>query len=176
MSGRATPGWGAALAVLAALALPAAAGAEHVLPEGNSAVDQYTESYPTAGGDRNTADRRPRTPAQVIGPREAERLESRGEAGEATAELAAATAPPQLADRARGQGGSGEARRPRPGARGGGPPAGVPDPGGSSGLGAILGQATGLSTSEGPGPLLPLAILATALWALAYLWRRRSAA
>jgi hypothetical protein len=166
MVGRTTPGWGPTLAVLAALALPSPAMAGPLVPPGNSAVNQYTETYPSGGGDRHT--RKPdgasdRSAAQVLGPRKARRLEARGEAGQAVATLVAATAP-QSAATATGGG--------QP--RGGGADAGgAAGPSGSSGLGQILGQATGLSAG-GPGPLLPLplAILATALWTLAYLWRR----
>jgi hypothetical protein len=46
-------------------------------------------------------------------------------------------------------------------------------PDGSSGLGEVIGEATGSSSSGGPGFLLPLAIVAAIAWALAYLRRRR---
>ena len=47
----------------------------------------------------------------------------------------------------------------------------IPD--GSSGLGAVLGQATGSSDSGQLGLLLPLIVLATIAWSVAYLVRRR---
>jgi hypothetical protein len=144
---------------LAALALPSSAAAEALVPPGNSAVDQYTETYPTAGGKQATG--KPTggedlTPAQILGPSKARRLEAQGEAGQAVAALAAATAPTS-SDASAGR---------APGAT----------PGGPSGLGEILGQATGLSSTEGPTALLPFAILAIALWSLAYLWRRKRTA
>jgi hypothetical protein len=180
MTPRATPGWQASLAVLTALALPSAATAESFVPPGNSAVDQYTESYPTVGGDKETP-HGGRNPAQILGPEKARRLEAQGPAGQPTAALAAATAP-RSAEASRGPvtgdgsggakgvpatgGGSG-------GAKGGGSATGSPNPSGSSGLGEVLGRATGLSSPGGPSALLPLVILATALWSLAYLWRRK---
>ncbi|HEU4736290.1 MAG TPA: hypothetical protein VFS48_04595, partial [Solirubrobacterales bacterium] len=46
-------------------------------------------------------------------------------------------------------------------------------PDGSSGFGEVLAEATGSSSGE-TGLLLPLTILATAAWALAFLWRQRN--
>lgn len=167
---------GAALGLLALLALPPVAPAQEPIPPGNSAVDQYTESYPSAGGDRITRGGE-RTPAQVLGQRKARRLQARGPAGEATAALTAATAPasigagpaPSSGGAAAGDGAGGASG---PGATGGAKSAPAPASG-SSGLGEVLGQATGLAGSDGPGALLRLAIVLIAVWALAYLWRRR---
>jgi hypothetical protein len=49
----------------------------------------------------------------------------------------------------------------------------VEEPTGSSGFGEVLGQATGSTSSGGSGLLLPLAILATAIWAVFFLLRRK---
>ena len=49
----------------------------------------------------------------------------------------------------------------------------VPIPAGSSGLGEVIGQATGSSSSGQLGLLLPLLILAVATWAVAYVLRQR---
>lgn len=46
-------------------------------------------------------------------------------------------------------------------------------PSGSSGLGEIVAEATGSSSSGRLGALLPLAILAAIAWAFAYFWRQR---
>jgi hypothetical protein len=182
-------------ATIAALAVPASAAAEYLVPPGNSAVNQYTESYPTAGGDRNSEKASGlggSPPEQTLGKRNTQRLEAQGEDGVVVAEVAAetapSTAPAETPDRAPaagdgeqpGQGAKpdrpqGDAE-PSPEAATAGGPKG-PDAGsggsGSSGLGEVLGQATGASTSGSMGLLLPLVVLATLAWALASLWRRR---
>lgn len=175
MVGRATPGWGAALGLLALLALPPVASAENPIPPGNSAVDQYTESYPSASGDMTTRGGE-HTPVQVLGQRKARRLQARGPAGEATAALTVATAPAPIGTGS-APGAAGAATEERaggvsgPGATGGAKsaPAFASD---TTGLGEVLAETTGLS-GDGPGALLPLAIVLIAAWALAYLWRRR---
>lgn len=50
-------------------------------------------------------------------------------------------------------------------------PAALPD--GSSGLGEVIAEATGSSSSGQLGTLLPLAIIATIAWSLGYFWRQR---
>lgn len=159
--------------MLALLLLPTAASAEALIPPGNSAVNQYTESYPSVGGERTTRGD-DRTPADVLGPDTARRLEAQAPAGKAIAALVAATAP-----RSSDAGGTSEASGLAE--RGAGSGSGAPNdrtgtpppPDGPSGFSEVLGQATGLSTTGAPGALLLLAILLTAAWALAYLWRRR---
>jgi hypothetical protein len=167
-------------ASIAVLALPAAAGAEYLVPPGNSAATQYTEAVPTAGGHRDAEKGNPkqnRTASQVLGGRNAKRLEAQGESGREAAEFAAETAPTDGADRSDGKGGDG------PGDGGAQADAGSDEEGstsfgsgddtdGSGGLGEVIGQATGASSGE-LGLLLPLAILATGAWALAVLLRRR---
>lgn len=75
-------------------------------------------------------------------------------------------------------GGSGPPSRPEapahpqgPTAQPADPPAALPD--GSSGLGEVLAEATGSSSSGQLGALLPLAIIATIVWSLGYFWRQR---
>ena len=84
-------------AAIVLLALPMAAGAEYYVPPGNSAATQYTEALPTAGGDRDAAKGKSkaeqRSPAKVLGSRNARRLEAQGPAGRAAAKLAAETSP-----------------------------------------------------------------------------------
>ncbi len=183
----------AAIAISAFFATPVAAATveEAVVPPSNSAATQYTETFPTSGGNKKT-DQKPshRSPAKVLGTRNTQKLEKQGPEGKAAAEAAAATAPttistPQPAHGPFTQGkgsersgnGSGGASIPPhgSGAASGGETARPPasEPTGSSGIGAAIGQATGISSADQSGPLLPLVILATVLWALAYLRRQR---
>lgn len=141
-----------------ALAKPASA------PPGNSAVNQYTESYPSANGPRLSRSTKEGaavpSPRQALGAGDARRLQERGPEGRALAELAAATAPAGAADG--GGGGNGG----KGGAVGGREE-------GSSGSGAVLGEALGTSASSKMGVALPLILLATVVWAALYAWRRR---
>ena len=193
---------GAATAV-AIFAFPSVSNAEYFIPPGNSAVNQYTESVPTAGGHRNVGENGNggSTPAKVLGKGNAKRLESQGETGRKAAEVAAETAPsPIPADSAEeeqestGTGGAGGNDGGGQGSGGGSSanhhhaatdnhPAGgqvvvenrdgSADINGSSGLGEVLGQATGSSSGE-MGLLLPLALLAALLWAALMFRRQRS--
>jgi hypothetical protein len=83
--------------VLAALAAhPAAAQDQVVAPPGNSAVDEYTEVVPGAGGDRPTSgnsNSTPASPAEALGADNANQLEQLGPDGRAAAKVAAAGAP-----------------------------------------------------------------------------------
>jgi hypothetical protein len=85
-----------AAALVAALALPATAPAEYYVPPDNSAANQYTESFPGAGGESG-GKRKHVSPGDTLGARNADRLEKHGAAGKAAAEVAAQTAPAQLA-------------------------------------------------------------------------------
>lgn len=123
-----------AAALLAALALPAAAGAEYYIPPGNSAVNQYTESIPGAGGESG-GKKKDVTPAQAIGAKNAKQLEQKGEVGEEAAEVAAETAPP--ADLYANDGGEGQS-------------GGAGGAGGGSGSGG-----GGNGGANGPGPANP---------------------
>jgi hypothetical protein len=87
---------GTAAAVAAALALPAVAPAEYYVPPANSAANQYTESFPGAGGESG-GKRKEVTPGAALGAGNAKRLEKKGKAGKEAAEVAAETAPAQLA-------------------------------------------------------------------------------
>jgi hypothetical protein len=188
---------------LASLAFCSAAPAEELIPPGNSAVNQYTESIPTPGGHRDTEDRpkkESRSPDRALGSRNAQRLEAQGPDGRAAAEAAAATAPSADVEETIGEDtpeeaavaptggggdrGTGAARKPSasPGTGGGGaakqPPAlktsvQVDEPEGSSGFGEVLGEATGSSSDGQMGWLLPLIVIGVALWALAYGMRHR---
>jgi hypothetical protein len=176
---------------------------EALIPPENSAVNQYTEAVPTARGhkDVNGDGGRPK-PAKVLGSRNARKLDDRGPVGRATAEVAAETAPvaeeqPSRATEegdsegaagaggGRGDGGGSDgggagAREPVGTQPDGGPsptPAEASDVNGSSGLGEILRQATGSTSSGEMGLLLPLLILGALAWSVAYaLGRRRHGA
>jgi hypothetical protein len=179
--------------IVAVLALPQVATAEYYVPPSNSAATQYTETFPTAGGDRdaeNGSAKRHHSPSKVLGSRNAHRLESRGPQGQAVAEIAAETAPTesivttQDETSPKDSTGQGQAKphaeptthpdssgtRQQPVEERPAPSAG---PNGSSGLGEVIAQATGASSSEGLGVLLPLVLLGTVVWSLAYLSARR---
>ncbi|HEY7455765.1 MAG TPA: hypothetical protein VH703_00690 [Solirubrobacterales bacterium] len=180
-------------ATIALLACPALAGAQYVVPSGNSAVNQYTETVPTAGGGRDSEGggkgAAKRSPAHVLGSRNAQRLDAQGAAGRATAEAAAATAPVETTVAPSTDAESGRSTAPKPGDRGkrrdgaGGSGAGgetpaaeqvaVELPAGSSGLGEVIAQATGSTSTGQTGLLLPLVLIAALAWAAGYYWRQR---
>ena len=177
----------AASAVTALLALPAAAPAEYYVPPANSAANQYTESIPGAGGESG-GPRKTATPGATLGAGNARQLEEEGKAGEEAAEVAAETSPGELAGGRSGNGwnGGGEeegssSSTKAAGGSGGGSHGGkgggagnVQQPPGSSGLGQVLGQATG--TDDGNlGLWLPLAIALTLIGSVAYGVRTRNA-
>lgn len=60
-----------------------------MVPPGNSAVNQYTETYPTAKGGAPASETGERSPAESLGARNADKLEGLGPEGRAAAELAA---------------------------------------------------------------------------------------
>jgi hypothetical protein len=188
-------------ALAAVLVLPASSLAEYYVPPSNSAANQYTETFPGAGGESG-GKRKPVSPHETLGARNANRLEQRGPAGEAAAEMAAKTAPPQLLEESGsggGPGGSGGAVGNAQNPRGGGPdgtgsgsttpdgpstpsagggtagqPAKVDQPEGSSALGQVVGQATGAGDGDF-GPWLPLAIVLMLLGSVAYAVHTRQA-
>jgi hypothetical protein len=181
----------AVVALLASLTLASAAAAEPVVPAGNSAVTQYTEQFPTAGGNTksNASIGGSGKPSKVLGKGNAQKLESKGPVGEEVATLAAETAPVSATPSAGGSGHS--AHNAHDARHAGGKPAGntgagegagsgprpagstAPDTtSGSSGLGEVIGQATGSSDGE-LGLFLPLILVGTVLWSLYYLRRER---
>lgn len=165
------------LPAIALLAIPSAVPAAYLVPPENSAATQYTEVYPTAGGNRNVQEGGKGSPKQVLGEQNARKLEARGPEGQAAAEVAAETAPvtgtvtppppPSGGDRVTpGSGGDGAGEAPT--RRQAGAASDKP-----SAIGEVLGRATGSSSSGETGLLLPLAIGAAIAWAMAYLWRQR---
>jgi hypothetical protein len=183
----------ALLGALAALALPGSALADYYVPPGNSAANQYTETLPSAGGD-SAGKGKGVTPAQALGAKNAHKLEAEGPAGKAAAELAAETAPVIIEPSAADSGGNGDGDTSGQGsgndAKGntGGGQADVTaempqtttvkaipvsSSSGSSGLGSVLGQATGVSDDGSLGLWLPLIILATIAGTVVYRMRLR---
>jgi hypothetical protein len=184
------------VALVASLLLPAVAGAETVVPPGNSAATQYTEAFPTSGGNTktNSGINGDASPAKVLGSGNAKKLESKGQVGHEVADLAAETAPVQVTSeqssankpggghhRSNGKGnhhqtggtGGGNAGTPQSGGGGAqGGDGGVSAGGGSSGFGEVLAQATGSSSGQ-LGLFLPLIIIGTVIWSLNFLWRQR---
>jgi hypothetical protein len=169
-----TKPWSLAATLAALSLLPCGAAAAAPVPRGNPAATQYTEAFPTAGGQQDAEQGKGgkgRHPEQVLGKEKAERLESQGPAGRAAAALAAETAPAGVTSESGASGGSGHGGG-MPHSGGGDSESGQPADGGS-GLGEVASQATGSSFSDGMDLLLPLAILGTAAWLLFYLLRRR---
>jgi hypothetical protein len=189
--------------LLASLMLVSAAAAETVVPPGNGAATQYTEAIPTSGGNAVPGSGIKgggghRAPSHVLGHQNARHLESEGKVGREVAEVAAETAPPKSGVAApssssapRGTGGGGGSNPQGAGTSGsGGGDQVVPaaqgnggvtagngssgSGGGSSGLGEVIGQATGASSGQS-GLLLPLILLAAVIASIAYAWRRRVA-
>jgi len=173
--------------------LPAFAAAETVVPPGNSAATQYTEGFPTSGGNAkaNSGINGDASPAKVIGSGNTKKLESKGQVGQEVADLAAETAPAAVtsepsskpgdghhgssaaggAGENGGSGGNGSGNAGKAGSGGAGAE-GAGAGQGSSGFGEVVSQATGSSSGQ-LGLFLPLIILGTVLWSLDFLRRQR---
>jgi hypothetical protein len=178
------------------------AAADTVVPPGNSAATQYTETFPTSNGEADVnkeIDGSHVQASKVIGKDNAKNLENHGADGEAVAVITAATAPhPVVADEPQspppstengrskagshdagaGGKGNGKGKGPRQQPQAEAEPAprsvAVSQPSGSSGFGEVLGQMTGASSGQ-LGLLLPLLIIATVIWSFNYAWRHRRA-
>lgn len=184
-------------ALVASFSPASLAAAETVVPPGNGAATQYTEAIPGPGGNavpgngiKGGGGSGHSSPSHVLGHHNAEKLEGEGQVGREVAKVAAETAPtgtaapPPAASSGKGKG--------EENSTGGGAPAGgnggnggggsgstvtrnavsAETGSGSSGLGEVLGQATGSSSGEA-GLLLPLILLAAVMGSIAYAWRRR---
>lgn len=176
--------------LVAALALPALAGAESVVPPGNSAATQYTETFPSAGGnvEANHGIGGGGSPAKHhLSPGTTHALESQGEDGRAVAALAGESPTTTTGGsgssgggghgskeaRGGGSGSSGSGGGPSGGGGGGGSSgSSAAGPAGSSGVGHVLSSAT-LSSSGETGIFLPLVLLAALFGSIVYAWRRR---
>lgn len=183
-------------AVAALLIVPSTAPAATVVPPGNSAATQYTETLPTSGGNaeiNGNAGDQGRTPAKTLGSETTKKLEARGPEGEAVAAFAAETTPSAQSASPSQSGGAGDegakhgsAAADKGGKRSTGTTSGrgeaaadssgnsaVSVPPGSSGIGEVISHATG-STSGEMGILLPLILVGALIWALSQAWRQRS--
>jgi len=192
----------AALALAAPASASATAETGSVVPPGNSAATQYTEAVPTAGGDKPSGGGKKQSAEKVLGSKNVQKLDSQGKAGHEVARVIAETAPETSAPvetapprepsssganathqseqgggvTSNGRGGDKQTRPPhRPAAPVAESPKPPPTalPNGSSGLSAVIAEASGSSSSGQLGALLPLAILAAIVWSLAFFWRQR---
>jgi hypothetical protein len=86
-----------ALTVLTVLgcALPATVAAAEIVPPGNSAVNQYTETFPTSQGEEKSELEKKTgvKPGDVLGAGNTRKLDEKGAAGKAVAQFTAETAP-----------------------------------------------------------------------------------
>jgi hypothetical protein len=140
---------GLTAALTVALVVPAHSLADYYVPPENSAANQYTESFPGAGGEKDGKGKGV-TPADTLGSRNAKRLEEHGSAGKAAAEVAAETAPEPVTTDGGTSGGSGSASGGSGGAGNAGGNASSGKGAGGSGSGGGSG-ANGGSTSSGSG-------------------------
>lgn len=95
---------------VAMTAIPSQAVAENIVPPGNSAATQYTETFPTAGGNaaiKNSSigGGEKRSPDKVLGHSTTKQLEEHGNEGRAVVELASEGAPAPTPASSGGQGG-----------------------------------------------------------------------
>ncbi len=182
-------------AVVAAFSiLPTTAPAAKVVPPGNSAATQYTETLPTSGGNAEVGggnESKHQSPAKTLGSKTAKQLEERGPEGEAVADFAAETTPSSQSSASRSEAGSGGGKGSSgAGSQGGTESAGgvsaggakkaasaggaaVSVPSGSSGFGEAVSYTTG-STSGEMGLFLPLILIGALIWASSHAWRSRS--
>ncbi len=166
---------------VACLAAPVLASAEPYIPPGNPAASQYTEAFPTSGGNVRVGSSNGaggggsgESPRQALGAKTAKALESAGVEGEVVAALATEAAAPAGAGKHSSSGG-GKGSKNRSGGAAGSGSSGSGGSGteqGSSGLGEVASHAT-FSGSGGMGVFLPLVLLGALAWAVAYAWRRR---
>lgn len=140
------------VALVVALGLAAPAIAQQVnAPPGNSAVDEYLETVPEAGGNQPTNSNNGRTPLPAAARRALERSGPDGQAAADLAERGGADAAPQ--------------RQP--------PATAVTPRAAGSGVVDPLRRAAG-GSDEGMGLMLPILLAAGAIGAvMAVLWRRR---
>lgn len=114
------------LALLAILAccFSASAAAETLVPPGNSAASQYTETFPTSKGEEDEQGKKKSgvTAAQVLGAGKAHQLEEKGATGKKVAEFAAETSPTTVTDSGNEEAatGAGKNRPPEQGSKGNG--------------------------------------------------------
>lgn len=163
----------AGFACLIALTLVPAARADTIAPPGNSAVQEYLETVPIAGGGK-IAEGAPEG-RHALSKADRARLQVAGRDGQAVAQLAEATAP--SASQLRADRGSTSGRSGRHAGADGSKASSTATPAASSNDGTTVAAvaAKALSGDGGIGPLLPAILIAVALLAAGVaLLRRRS--
>ncbi len=131
---------------LLALALPASAAAQ-IVPPGNSAAAQYTETIPTSQGEQNAqGPKKHVNPNDVIGSKNTKKLEEQGPEGAAVAEFTAETAPTTTAGGEESSGGDNADTQ-----NGGAKPNGGDGAGNSKGAGDGKGNGNGSKSQQGTG-------------------------
>jgi hypothetical protein len=143
-----------ALVALLLLALPATAMAQQAptnAPPGNSAIDEYLETVPSATGDQRPGQPGAAGSGGVLPPAERARLEKLGPDGKALADAVDATAPPAA----------------KPGQK-----LDIDGAKGRSPISAVLDAAVG-SDGGGMGIFLPIILLASLLGVIALVVLRR---
>jgi len=189
--------------LVAFAALSPVAAAETVVPPGNSAATQYTETFPTSNGEADVnkeIDASNLEPSKVLGKNKTHALESHGNDGKQVAIITAVTAPKPVTEepvaeepeqtshsheskpapaKGNGDGGGGKQAHPAQGKPESGDAQAAHDasvrvaqPSGSSGVGEVIGQATGADSGE-LGLLLPLVLIGTVVVSFTYAWRQR---
>jgi hypothetical protein len=164
-----------ALALVASCASSAAAGT--LVPPGNSAANQDTETFPTSKGEEDAQHKKKSgvTPADVLGAGKAHKLEDKGATGKAVAEFTAETSPSAVDSSTQEGGETGSAKPGKPGKskgdkNGTGAPSGGSEggSGGASGAGGggggqppAAGSAAGAASSSGSSGLGEIASQAT---------------
>jgi hypothetical protein len=168
------------LVALAATAVPSAAMARGttVAPPGNSAVNQYLENVPTAGGSRpaNTihvgggvgggSGGSGGGSSSAVSSNTQRALARQGGDGVAAAALARATAPAVAASTGHGAASTAGAGS-TSASSGSRSTAGSPSGSGSSAVGTLVNALTGGSSQGGLGPVLPVILVAAAIAAVA---------
>ncbi len=126
--------------------------------EGREVAEIVAETAPAPAADPSVAEEP--TPPRKSSPQNTASSETQGSDGEEAGGAGAGK-------------GSGPPSRPTESPAAKQTPASTELPSGSSGLGEVIAEATGSSSSGQLGGLLPLAILAAIVWALAYFWRQQ---
>lgn len=128
--------------------------------EGREVAQIVAETAPAPAQSAGTSPSRESSPEPT---EDNQAKEDGGQEGAAGGKLDIGSGPPS--------GPEAPARSRGPAAQPANPPTELPD--GSSGLGEVIAEATGSSSSGQLGALLPLAIIATIAWSLGYFWRQR---
>jgi hypothetical protein len=163
-----------ALFALLIAVVPVACASAAIVPPGNSAATQYTETLPAAGGEEahrtnGQGEKAGKGGESAVPASTAAELQELGPEGKAALELAKAGAPKQSKHQKKKKDGATSPGSPPGSGSGGG---GSSASGGSSAVGEVLGGAAGTS-SGGLGFLQPLILATIVVIAGAYFLRRR---